>query len=107
MVETDEAILIEVELPGVHREDVRLEVGDDFLHIAGERRALAQRQGRNYHYLEQHYGSFERRLRLPQTVDCEAIRAEFDSGVLSITLPKKRENPDETPATAPARKDAS
>jgi HSP20 family protein len=107
MVETNEAILIDVELPGVKREDVRLEVGDHVLHIAGERRALAQRQGRNYHYLEQQYGRFERQLRLPQTVDREAIRAEFDSGILSITLPKKQENPDETPATAPARKDAS
>ena len=107
MVETDEAILIDVELPGVKREDVRLEVKDDVLHIAGERHALAQRQGRNYHYLEQHYGRFERQLRLPRRVDREAIRAEFDSGILSITLPKKQENPDATPATAPARKDAS
>ncbi|MDH3601686.1 MAG: Hsp20/alpha crystallin family protein [Candidatus Tectomicrobia bacterium] len=94
MVETDEAVLIDVELPGVKREDVRLEVGDDVLNIAGERRALEQRQGRNYHYLEQQYGSFERQLRLPQTVDREAIRADFDNGILSITLPKKQENQD-------------
>ena len=91
MVETDAAILIDVELPGVKREDVRLEVGDNVLHIAGERRAQAQRQGRNYHYLEQHYGRFERQLRLPRTVDREAIRAEFDSGILSITLPKQQD----------------
>jgi len=55
MVETDEAILIDVELSGVKREDVHLEVGDKVLHIARERRAQAQRQGRNYHYLEPHY----------------------------------------------------
>ena len=94
MVETDEAILIDVELPGVKREDVRLEVEDEVLHIAGERRALEERQGRNYHYLEQQYGRFERQLRLPQTVDREAIRAEFESGILNITLPKKQEKQD-------------
>ena len=103
MVETDEAILIDVELPGVKREDVRLEVEDEMLNIAGERRAQAERQGRNYHYLEQQYGRFERQLRLPRTVDREAIRAEFDNGILSITLPKKQ---DSTSATAPVRKDA-
>lgn len=91
MVETDEAIVVDVELPGVKREDVRLEVKGDVLHITGERRAMATRQGRNYHYLEQHYGRFERQLRLPRTVDRSAIRAEFDSGILSITLPKQRD----------------
>lgn len=100
MVETDEAIVVDVELPGVKREDVRLEVEGDVLHITGERRAMATRQGRNYHYLEQHYGRFERQLRLPRTVDRSAIRAEFDSGILSITLPKQRDQrSDQTSAT--------
>ena len=103
MVETDEAIVVDVDLPGVKQEDVRLEVEGDVLRITGERRATAQRQGRNYHYLEQQYGRFERQLRLPQSVDRGAIRAEFDSGVLSITLPKRdslpvqSEEPKETP----------
>jgi len=91
MLETDEAIVVDVELPGVKRDDVRLEVERDVLHIAGERRAMAQRQARNYHYLEQQYGRFERQLRLPRTVDRAAIRAEFENGVLSITLPKKQD----------------
>ncbi len=89
MVETDEVILVDVELPGVGHGDVHLEVEGDILHIAGERRAIAERQGRNYHYLEQQYGRFERQLRLPRTVDRAAIRAEFESGVLRITLPKQ------------------
>ena len=90
MVETDEAILVDVELPGVQREDVHLEVEGEVLRIVGERRATAYRQGRNYHYLEQRYGRFERQLRLPKTVDREAIRAEFAHGILRITLPKIR-----------------
>jgi len=104
MVETDEAIVVDVELPGVKREDVHLEVEGDFLRITGERRATAQRQDRNYHYLEQQYGHFERRLHLPRSVDRQAIRAEFDSGILSITLPKQRES---LPAQSEERKDTT
>jgi HSP20 family protein len=91
MVETDEAIIVDIELPGVQHEDVRLEVKGDVLYITGERRAKQERQGHNYYYSEQHYGSFERQLRLPRTVDREAIRAEFAHGVLTVTLPKKSE----------------
>jgi HSP20 family protein len=103
MVETDEAIVVDVELPGVKPEDVHLEVEGDMLRITGERRAIASRQGRNYHHLEQHYGRFERQLRLPRSVDRNTIRAEFDSGILSITLPKQR---DQLPVQSAVRKDA-
>jgi HSP20 family protein len=91
MVETDEAIIVDIELPGVQREDVRLEVKGDVLYITGERRARQERRGHNYYYAEQHYGSFARQLRLPRTVDREAIRADFTQGILTITLPKKSE----------------
>lgn len=103
MVETDEAIVVDVELPGVKHEDVHLEVQGDVLHITGERHVTAQCQGRNYHYLEQQYGRFERQLRLPRTVERSAIRADFDNGVLSVTLPKR---PEEALPPAPQRKEA-
>ena len=89
MCETSEAIIVEVELPGVHHEDVRIEVEGDTLRITGERRAASERQGRNYYRVERSYGHFERQLRLPSTVAREAIRAEFDAGILTITLPKR------------------
>jgi HSP20 family protein len=89
MCETPEEIIVEVELPGVQREDVRIEVEGDFLHITGERRTTAEHQRRNYYRLERHYGRFERQLRLPRTVAREGIRAEFDAGILTITLPKR------------------
>src|SRR4029434_9538913 len=88
MCETPEAIIVEVELPGVRREDVRIEVEGDFLHITGERRTTAERQERNYYRLERRYGRVARQLRLPGTVAREKIRAEFDAGILIITLPK-------------------
>ena len=89
MCETPEAFIVEVELPGVQREDVRIEVQDDTLYITGERRTNSERQERNYHYMERSYGRFERQLRLPGTVAREAIQAEFDAGILIITLPKR------------------
>jgi HSP20 family protein len=89
MCETAEAIIVEVELPGVRREDVRIEVEGDILHITGERHTAAERQERNYYRAERSYGRFERQLRLPGTVAREAIRAEFDAGILIITLPKR------------------
>jgi HSP20 family protein len=89
MCETPEAIIVEVELPGVRREDVRIELEGDFLYISGERRTNSERQERNYYRLERSYGRFERQLRLPGSVVREAIRAEFNAGILSITLPKR------------------
>ena len=88
MCETPEAIIVEVELPGVRREDVHIEIEADLLRITGERRTTSERQGRNYYRLERTYGRFQRQLRLPSTVDRHGIRAEFDSGILVITLPK-------------------
>ena len=89
MCETPEEIIVEVELPGVRREDVRIEVEGDFLHITGERRTTSESQGRNYYRLERSHGRFARQLRLPGTVVREEIRAEFDAGILIITLPKR------------------
>ena len=89
MCETPEAIIVEVELPGVQREDVRIEIEGDLLHIFGERHTTAEHQRRNYYRLERHYGRFARQLPLPGTVDRTGIRAEFDAGILIITLPKR------------------
>lgn len=95
MVETDDAIIVEIELPGMQREDVQVEVRGDHLRIAGERRLTTQRQGRNFHFVERHFGHFERQIPLPHSVDRSAIRADFSDGVLSVTLPKLKPQPDD------------
>jgi HSP20 family protein len=89
VAETDEAIIVEVELPGMERKDVRVEVEGETLRITGERRATVERQDRQYYRMERSYGHFSRQLRLPSTVDRERIRARFRAGILTITLPKK------------------
>ena len=88
VAETGEAIIVEVELPGIERKDVRVEVDGEVLRITGERRGTVERQGRQYYRMERSYGRFERRLRLPATVDRAGIQARFRAGILTITLPK-------------------
>lgn len=89
IAETDSAIIVEVELPGVKQQDVQVDVEGDVLRIVGERQSTIEHQSRHYYHTEQSYGRFARELRLPHTVDREAIQAHFQSGVLTITLPKK------------------
>ena len=90
VAETKEAIIVEVELPGVERQDVRVEVEGDILHITGERRATVEHQERQYSRMERSYGRFERHLRLPASVDRAGIRAGFRAGLLTITLRRTR-----------------
>ena len=102
IAETDAAIIVEVELPGVERQDVRIEVDGDVLCISGERHATVAHQDRQYSRMERSYGHFERRVPLPASVDREGIRVQFQAGILTITLPKKQ-----TASTSPmARKQA-
>jgi HSP20 family protein len=89
VAETSATIIVEVELPGVERQDVHVEVEGGILHITGERRVTVEHQERQYSRMERSYGRFERQLRLPASVDREGIRAEFHAGILTITLPKK------------------
>lgn len=89
LAETAEALIVEVELPGVELADVHVEVDSDILRIRGHRHSTVKHQERHYHRTEQSYGSFTRELRLPRTVDRDAIEASFAAGVLTITLPKK------------------
>jgi HSP20 family protein len=90
IAETDAAIIVEVELPGVEYNDVHIEVDGDVLRISGERHATVEHQERQYYRTERSYGHFERRLPLPAAVDREGIRAQFQAGIVIITLPKKR-----------------
>lgn len=86
--ETDEALIIEIDLPGVTRKDVTVEVEGDVLRIGGVRRATITHRGRHYYQVERVTGRFARQLQLPRSVDREAIRARFRAGILTITLPK-------------------
>lgn len=93
--ETAEAYRLEVELTGISRDDVDLSLNEGVLLIQGER-PVPDDSGRRYHRLERPHGHFLRRFELPDTVDAGEITAEFDAGMLVLTLPRHRKQPAKT-----------
>jgi len=88
LVETAEGYVLRADLPGVKQDDVKLEVEDNVLTIAGERRAEHTESTEGYVRLERAFGSFARTLTLPRGVDAEAVTAAFADGVLEVHVPK-------------------
>jgi HSP20 family protein len=86
----DNAYVVEAAIPGSAPEDVEISVIGDMVRIRAERREERQEGDRGGHWLvrEQRYGAFERAVRLPTPVDAGAAQANFQDGVLRITLPK-------------------
>jgi HSP20 family protein len=89
--ETDKEIVVETELPGLDEKNISLTVQNGVLTIQGEKKLDYDEEKENYHVMERRYGSFQRSLRLPDTIDDAKIDARFDNGVLKVTLPKRPE----------------
>jgi len=89
--ETDDAVLVHAEIPGIDPKELDIAVVGDPLTIRGEKKDEAEQKGRNYHRVERRYGSFTRSLRLPAAVEADKVTAKAHAGVLEIRLPKKEE----------------
>ena len=89
--ETDSAVVLRAELPGVSKEDVHLEVRGHTLVLAGERKQEEEVKEENYYRVERSYGSFYRAFGLPSAVEASKVKASMKDGVLEITLPKAEE----------------
>lgn len=89
VIENENNVEIRIDLPGMKPEDVQVEIENQTLTISGEMGDTVERDGDRYHYRERSYGSFQRSLRLPNTLDAENIDARFENGVLSIAIPKQ------------------
>lgn len=86
--ESKEAFMIDAELPGMQKEDVKVTIHDGVLAIQGERRKEEESGDDKHHRIERVYGSFLRRFTLPDNVDESSIKATFKDGLLSLTLKK-------------------
>jgi HSP20 family protein len=86
--ENDTSFRMTVELPGMEEKNVEIAVSDGILTVRGKKEAERKEEKENYHLTEREYGSFERSMRLPPSVDQERIAASFDKGVLTIEMPK-------------------
>jgi len=80
--------LVKVELPGLKKEDVKISLSGDRLHISGERTKEKEEKGKTFHRVERVYGRFERVLALPAEVDGARVKATHKDGILDIRLPK-------------------
>ncbi len=89
--ENEDDISLTVDLPGLSRDDVSIEIKDGVLTVAGERRAEREREDGGYHRIERSYGSFSRSVGLPDGVAEEDVSASFDNGVLDVRIPKPAE----------------
>jgi HSP20 family protein len=86
--ETNDAVHVTAELPGMKEEDIELTLSDGSLIIQGEKRAEKEDKNKNYYRVERSYGTFHRSIPLPSEVDDKKVDASFKDGVLNIVLPK-------------------
>ena len=89
--ESDKEFTITAELPGIDEKDVEVTLEGDLLTIRGEKKEEHEEKKEGYYRSERSYGSFQRSLILPETIDAENLKAESKKGILKITLPKKPE----------------
>jgi HSP20 family protein len=89
--DTDKAIKLEAELPGVDEDDIQVELSDNLLTIRGEKKVEEEDKDKDNGYSRRAYSSFQRSMSLPFDVDPDAVDAKFKNGVLKLTLPKPPE----------------
>jgi HSP20 family protein len=87
--EREDALVFSAELPGLTKEDIDITLENNVLTIAGERKFEKETKGEEFHRLERSYGHFTRSFTLPSSVRTDKVDANFDNGVLHISLPKQ------------------
>lgn len=90
--ETENELVIKADLPDLNEKDLDIRVENNTLTIRGERKFEQTVKEDNYLRIERNYGSFSRSFGLPNTVNTEAIKAEYKNGVLTVELPKSAES---------------
>lgn len=89
--ETEESILLKLEIPGMDAKDLDVQVSKDEVTISGERKEETQSEEKGYRRSEFRYGQFQRVIALPRNVQNSAVEAEYKDGILRLVLPKAEE----------------
>ncbi|HEY5609977.1 MAG TPA: Hsp20/alpha crystallin family protein [Thermoanaerobaculia bacterium] len=89
--ETEDAIFLKAELPGLEQKDINVEIQENILTVEGERKLEDKVEEKGYQRIERSYGKFLRSFTLPPNVDPTKIMASFNNGVLDLRVPKKEE----------------
>jgi HSP20 family protein len=88
VAETDESFEVTADLPGIDPNDVTVEVHENRLTMSGKRASESSDDSRKFHRVERRWGTFQRVVELPDTVDRDRITADYQHGVLVVSLPK-------------------
>ncbi len=91
VVENEDSYVVNADIPGMNKEDIKIDIDDNTLTIKGEKKLENKEEKENYIRIERSYGSFFRTFALSENVDRENIKANYKDGVLELTLPKKEE----------------
>ena len=91
LTENDDNFVVKASLPGMDPNDLEVMVQDNVLTIQGEMKSEEEKKDERYHVRERRYGTFARSIALPSSVDAGKVQAEYENGVLRLTLPKTEE----------------
>ncbi|HNC08178.1 MAG TPA: Hsp20/alpha crystallin family protein, partial [Anaerolineales bacterium] len=91
MYQTDNEVVVKAALPGIKADEVQINVTGEILTLKGETKQENETKEKAYHIREQRWGTFERSIVLPTEVVADKAKADFENGVLTITLPKAEE----------------
>lgn len=86
--ETENSIFVQLDLPGMKKNDIKIAFENNLLTIHGERKNDSKKDEDQFHSSERSFGSFSRTIRLPEGIDSNVIKAKYDNGVLCIEIPK-------------------
>ncbi len=86
--ESDKSYLLTFDLPGMKKDDVKIDLHENVLTVSGERKEETKGEGKGKVSRERYYGAFQRSFTLPQNVDADKVEAHYENGVLQIALPK-------------------
>lgn len=89
--ETEKQFEVAVELPGMKKEDITVDLEKGRLTVSGERKMESEEEGKNFHRLETRYGQFSRSFYLPDSIDENTIAAKYQDGILNITIDKSED----------------
>lgn len=91
IIDQNDSFVLEIAAPGMVKDDFKINLENNILSISAEVEDQKREEGKNYSRKEFYYGSFSRSFTLPKTIDLEKIQAEYEQGILKVTLPKKEE----------------
>jgi HSP20 family protein len=91
MYQTDDDVVVKASIPGFNANDVQISITGEILTLRGEMKHEDEKNDKSWHVREQRWGSFERSIALPTEVVADKAKAEFENGILIVTLPKAEE----------------